>query len=489
MDNKELEEFLFFESKKCFDYKIDNILIWKYLREFVYDQYIHKIYNTENRVAEFSKIKFGFFFIGQLYKIFSLKDKIVPKDILFLVFPRKTLVNQQYYCTQLQPLIDKFKNDCWILENPFWIEDKSYLTSHFTPQEKNMTYTDKIEIRHRLRMVFLNLFKGKKFKTQYYEEITSFCDYINKNLGININVDELIKQIFWYVSFEKYASKYYEKILKQLSPKCLIEVYTPNHQIALLNTVAHKLGIPVIDIQHGAIGNYEPIMYSYYQKRSYAHLSDYIFVFGDYWKRKSNFHVNSNCVIPVGIPFLENNVKKMRLYTEKTNTIVIISQARYSKLFYDLALTLQRDYKISSQNKILLKLHPYEYSLYKQGYYKNLENEGIQVAAGLNKHLYDYFRMATCVIGVNSTALYEALAFNKPIYIYKNKYGTENLVELSNSIPLINIFENIEMLIEQIKNMKDGKNNNINYIFSDNAMERMLQAIKQICNIEPFERK
>lgn len=70
MDNKELEEFLFFESKKCFDYKIDNILIWKYLREFVYDQYIHKIYNTENRVAEFSKIKFGFFLLDNYIKFF-----------------------------------------------------------------------------------------------------------------------------------------------------------------------------------------------------------------------------------------------------------------------------------------------------------------------------------------------------------------------------------------------------------------------------------
>lgn len=62
MKNSELEKFLFFESKECFDYKIDNVFVWKYLREDVYDQYIHKVYNTADRVTEFSKFKFGLFF-------------------------------------------------------------------------------------------------------------------------------------------------------------------------------------------------------------------------------------------------------------------------------------------------------------------------------------------------------------------------------------------------------------------------------------------
>ena len=86
MKNSELEKFLFFESKECFDYKIDNVLVWKYLREDVYDQYIHKVYNTADRVTGFSKFKFGLFFLKELYKIFDDNDRVSPKDIVFFDF-------------------------------------------------------------------------------------------------------------------------------------------------------------------------------------------------------------------------------------------------------------------------------------------------------------------------------------------------------------------------------------------------------------------
>ena len=77
---------------------------------------------------------------------------------VFLTFPRKTLINGQYCCTQLEPLINQVKDRCWILENPFWLEDKSYRVSHFSEKQKNMTYTDNIEILHRLRMPFLIMY-------------------------------------------------------------------------------------------------------------------------------------------------------------------------------------------------------------------------------------------------------------------------------------------------------------------------------------------
>ena len=486
MKNSELEKFLFFESKECFDYKIDNVLVWKYLREDVYDQYMHKVYNTADRVTGFSKFKFGLFFLKELYKIFDDNDRVSPKDIVFLTFPRKTLINGQYCCTQLEPLINQVKDRCWILENPFWLEDKSYRVSHFSEKQKNMTYTDNIEILHRLRMPFLILFKRRKFRKKYYEKLASFCHDINRNLGIDINVDDIFQKVFWYVCFEKYAFMFYQKILKRLDPKCIVEVYTPNHQIALLNTVAHELKIPIIDVQHGAIGEYEPIMYSYYQKRPYAHLSNYIFVFGEYWRTKKNFHVFDEQIMPVGVPFLEEYAKNCLKCNKEKNTIVLISQARYSSLFYNLAAALQGNSEISSKNKILLKLHPYEYSLYKQGYYKNLEKQGVWVCAGLEKHLYSYFESAFCVIGINSTALYEALAFGIPIYIHNYKYGIENLVALSKTIPLIHIFDNEEKLIDEImvSDNNSVERKNINYLFAEGSMQKTLEALGRICDVK-----
>lgn len=482
--NNEIEKFLNFESKYCFDYEIDNVLVWKYLREFIYDEYIHKVYNTQNRVPSYSNFKFGVFFIGQLFRLFSINNDLTHKDIVFLNFPRKTRIDGCYQCPQLEPLIRKFEGNCCILENPFWIEDKSYLVSHFEQKKDNMIYTDKIEILHRLRIILLVLFKRKEFKKKYHKKILYFCNDINNNLCLKIDNDKLINQIFWYISFEKYALNQYRRILKRLSPKCLIEVYTPNHHIALMNTVAHELKIPIIDVQHGAIGEYEPIMYSYHKKYNYPHLSDYIFCFGDYWKKKKNFHVNDKCVIPVGVPFLENQVHKVDNHANIKDTIVIISQARYSKLFYNLAEELQKKFKKTSK-KILLKLHPYEYSLYNQGYYRKLIQNGVQVDAGLEKHLYTYFENAQCVIGINSTALYEAITFKIPIYIYNNKYGTENLIELSKSVALIQIFNDVEDLIDKIEqNGKVVMLDDSNDIFSTNAMSRTVMAIKQICDIE-----
>jgi len=480
--NNAIETFLCFEAQDCFDFKIDNVLIWKYLREFIYDTYINNVYHTENRVPKFSSLRFGLFFSRQLFRVFDI-NKFTQKDIVFLNFPRKIKINGHYQCTQLEPLIMNFKENSCVLENPFWLEDKSYLVSHFKDGNRNVIYTDKIEIIHRIRFVFLWLFKRIKFKKHNNDEIIAFCKRININLGTEIEPEVLFEKIFWYVSFEKYAEKHYTRILKKISPKCLIEVYTPNHHIALMNTVAHKLQIPIIDIQHGAIGDYEPIMYSYYNKGTYLHLSDYIFCFGEYWKNKENFHLNRNRIIPVGVPFLENQIKNSENANYEKNIILIISQTRYSKTFYNLAEELQKKFK-NSQYRIVLKLHPYEYSLYKQGKYEKLKQMGIQVEAGLEKHLYSYLTKAKFVIGINSTALYEALAFKLPIFIYNNKYGIENLVELKKSIPLINIFDNTQMLLEQIDNFDDNFDaQKITSLFSNNSMNRILEAIKLVSDI------
>lgn len=487
MENDRLNKFLTFEAESCFDYTVDGIRIWKYLREFVYDEYIRKIYKTEARVHSCSDFKFGMYLVGQLWRILQPDERYSPKDILFISFPRKTMINGSYICTQLQPLMNKFDNHSWIVENPFWIEDKSYFISHFTSKKSSMTFTDKIEIKHMISMLFRYASRCR-FAHNNDVKIMNFLNNIEVNLQIHLDYKEYLNKIFWYVSFEKYARTYYEKLLHQVAPKCIVEVYTPNHQIALLNTIAHENGIPVIDVQHGAIGTYEPIMYSYHKKRNYQHLSDFIFTFGEYWTKKENYHLKKECIFPVGVPYLEEKVREVADKPIKKEAIVIISQARHSNLFYTLARDLHHVKEIIGGKRIILKLHPYEYSSYISGFYKDLENEGVQVDAGLNKHLYEYFGNACCVIGINSTALYEALAFGIPVYVYANKYGVENLLELSRNSTQVHLFKDKNDLIDKLKNhhltnaLRIGDTEGL---FASNAMERALSALEKICGVIP----
>ena len=78
------------------------------------------------------------------------------------------------------------------------------------------------------------------------------------------------------------------------------------------------------------------------------------------------------------------------------------------------------------------------------------------------------------------------MAFGIPIYIHNYKYGIENLVALSKTIPLIHIFDNEEKLIDEImvSDNNSVERKNINYLFAEGSMQKTLEALGRICDVK-----
>jgi CDP-glycerol glycerophosphotransferase (TagB/SpsB family) len=65
-------------------------------------------------------------------------------------------------------------------------------------------------------------------------------------------------------------------------------------------------------------------------------------------------------------------------------------------------------------DRILFRPHPLENSYELQGLLRGLPN--VEIREGGN--IYDLFLEADAVIGTSSTALFEAAAFNRPVFVY-----------------------------------------------------------------------
>lgn len=469
---------LFLETEKSynfFDLEIENVLIWKYIREDIYNLFLEREYKTERRVAiTHNYLRKLQFYISQLRFLFSKNNcNIMKADLLFCNFPRKIKINGRYSCIQLEEIIKNCIHSKFVIEYPFWIEDNSYEKAHFNVEEKDIFFTDKME----LQACIGSLLNGYKFLFFLYVnsiKIHQLIEVIEHELEIKINKRKLYKKLFFCCYYEKIMKTKVKRLLNKIKPKCFIEVYTPNRELAIFNEVCHELEIPIIDIQHGALNYYEPIMYSYSEKRQYLHLSDYIFLLGEYWKNKPNFHLKDEKLYVVGSPFLEYT--KNEKMTRRKEFVLILSQTRYHKYFIELC-----EYLAENLNcKIVLKLHPYENAYYEKGEYKKIEEKGVKVVHGLETHLYNYLQSSMCVIGINSTALFEAIAFDVPVFFAQDKYGTETIQSLVKKFNVFEFKNNAEVLLLFEKIVHLNTSFETEDLFAAKSSENIKKAIDRI---------
>lgn len=146
---KSIEKFLNLEADlDLFDLQIDQVSIWKYIREFIYDKYLEKSFNVESRVAKISK-KNNFFWLWlDTLRYFIKRDtESISSDILFCNFPRKIRVNGDYICQYICDYYEATNFSKMLIEYPLWIEDNSYKKAHFDSKcNEKIYYTDYEEI-------------------------------------------------------------------------------------------------------------------------------------------------------------------------------------------------------------------------------------------------------------------------------------------------------------------------------------------------------
>jgi len=172
--------------------------------------------------------------------------------------------------------------------------------------------------------------------------------------------------------------------------------------------------IPVVELQHGVITRYH-YGYSYPGERQKEAVPDRLLTFGEYWNETVPYPEGMTAEA-VGYSFLERQYERYERETSG-DSVVFISQHNHvgrplSRLAVDLG-----DYT-TSQTEVIYKLHPEEYESWRSRY-PWLEGSDVEVVGIDGPSLYELFGRASAVTGVYSTALFEGLKFDLPVYLLR----------------------------------------------------------------------
>lgn len=171
----------------------------------------------------------------------------------------------------------------------------------------------------------------------------------------------------------------------------------------------------------------------------------------------------------MGNPHFHESIKRYKDIKEEKNTILIVSQWTLTKEFVEIAKSLASEFK---DKKIIFKMHPEEmknyYLIKPLEAFRNIE---IQKDGDIYELLAKYENIVACY----STTVFEALAFNKRIYILDNSYS-KNYIPKEIGIKFKNFSELNDLIKNKVKNENEP---DIEYYFNSNWKENYKKFIEQ----------
>ena len=397
------KEFVEFEKREgLFDLLIQGYKIWPDIRRPIYLQILEKCVGFDNISSQPAMGIYIWFLRALVYFFFrNPLRKAKETDLLVWSHQRRSLQGDGlYWDIYTDPVIDVLSAKYKIVA----IED-SFNGRHFTPAKtKNLLYAD--------ILTALAVIKKRKIRVSFEQSERDELDRIEKSLrqqfGVDFGINEIVKN-----NLRNKAAyvPLYRKMLSAHSPRAVILVCSYGKESLIEACKAE--GIPVAEIQHGIIGPGH-FGYSFAGIGDKPNFPDYLFTFGEYWKKNVRFSIADQKVFSFGFPFL--TMRAANIPKEKKNIILFISQETIGRSLIRFALEM-RD-KIPAKYEIAFKLHPRETERWRVSY-PDLVNSGITVIDTNSPSLYELMAESKWLFGVYSTAIYEGLYFDCDVFIVK----------------------------------------------------------------------
>lgn len=408
-----------------------------------------------------------------------LQLKYKDYDILVVPHPRKNLIEDKHICIYTDQILERLnkKYKCCVL-------DRTYNLEHFNDSYTGdqVMYTDYFVLLSIISRIKEKIIPNKIFKNNTRSSLIKICNNINYEFNLNISHDDFIKLIIDSKNDIEIRLKYYEKILSGKKPKLIIQVCSYDKDCFSMNYVAHSLGIPVIELQHGNIdSNHSAYNFSNQLNKS-EYLPDYLFTFGKYYDKNIKFPIDDKNIVTVGFPYLEskiNNIEHKDNNIEK-EIVLIISQGIVGKYLVDFAVELDKNIFTNKRNmEIIYKLHPSEYSNWTNMYPELMSRENIKVIDNNEISLYEYFKISNYQIGVQSTAILEGIAFGLKTFIFETSISNsyKDLIDKN----MVKKIANVNEFLDEIHN-NDNFNLDIDFIWEKNSIQKILNSIDSIIN-------
>jgi hypothetical protein len=460
-------KFLALETdNNLFSAKVYDFEYWKYIRIWVYYELQDKLFNFKKgenkwqRISHVQRIKTIIFSIYvSLFKNPLLKFS--KKDVLIFTGSRRIRKQDKDFDIYFDEFIDNTDKSVNVLEDYFQGND-------YREPYNDASYIDFLYIFQKIILRF------KKIDNIYYEELNKKLYFFEKEFKIKINNSKIIKIFENHLVEHLYFRKIYKRIIQKASPKIVMETVSYGTWKHIFNEEAKKLSIPVIELQHGFMGAFQ-IPYNFKKRMDISSYPNYIFTFGEFWNRTTEFPIEKRDVISCGFPHFENNIKSLQTKKNGKFTILFISQPTVAKGMIKVALSLA-EILDDSEYEIIYKLHPQEYSNNDEIYTQIRECKNIYVTDENSPDLYHYFKIADAQVGVYSTAIIEGLGFKLNTFIVKF-YGYEWMKDLyeNNYAKLI---ENADEIAENIRT-KQNIAYEIDIFWQKNAINNLLNELNK----------
>lgn len=430
------DDLMFLESdKKILDYKNrDGTPWWFYIRyDFLFGFLSQKLGIRQelsfHRQVNFSGIKFIFKSI--MHDMLHSYDKSASIAFYVTSRPLKNTENKKYYNRYADPFYELYPHNTVVYENaPLdwqWYSPRLYNNYRF--------YT-------------FNLVKSRlvsKFFTRIPPELSDLLSYLSDRSKdfFDFELSEEMKLYFKKIALSNYKTysshfSWFIRKLKQHHTKLVIVSGASYSHYCDLNKLAHKEGIIVADMQHGAICS-SNILYTYARnildsEELKAIIPDYYLSYGAWWNEQVN--------IPYKKIVIGNPLRKLLLHNinheECKNKILIVGSANHTKQYLALTSFLTRQ---NMQLQVVFRPHPTEI---RDAITFAEDFPDVTIDYGMN--LYQQLFECYAVISEISTVLFEAVALAERIIVWRTQYSKNNF-----PVSPFPTFETKEQLLQLLK--------------------------------------
>lgn len=473
--------FLQFENqKKYFDIEIEGFKIWEIMRTYIFidiENYFNdmgSLFPDKNKMPKHRQLTFNI--LKNSLKIFFLKKQ----DYLFLNNPRRVKQDDgKYYCIYTDLYIDLLiDKKCITFEDPYWALSKTSYISHYEPvKTDNICYLDIVERIVKFKSIFYK--KSNSYK-QLHKAIYSIKKEIEGEFKCDLSYifDLSEKQVIYMIL----SKKIYNKALKKMQPKAILEFYDVFPSKIVINKIAKEMQIPIIEIQHGVVTEQNPLFLKYLDlNRNYDCIPDYVLSYGKKLLNTKYMPINKNRIYYTGSLFLEKKKEEYKNIKSDKKNILFVSQCNLANFISNCASELADLLKDKNEYQIIYKMHPYEIGKN----FECLKKKNITIIDNREKDLYYYQSKSILQVGIYSTGVYEGLDFGLDTFVLNHQYGTKDVKKVLKEGSKIHYVNDAREIFNMLNNLELNKNTDNEYwskVDKDNIKNIILSLSKKDTN-------
>jgi len=453
-------------QKNFFSLKIKNYNFWEYLRIDLCNKIIEEksnFFQSKNSIDE--KRKYYLYPLKITLLIYNRIKILLSKniyDVILLNQDRSVLYNGKNVNMHIYPIAKYLaKSFKVLLINQ---SNKSF-------KDKNINSINEVPVSL-LSSVLIYFIKFNKQELIFLNNIQKA---IKSSFNLNLDVVEIAKKVFVYKIF--YREKRFKKLFKKFNNK--IFFYYSDHSSEGIVSAARSLDVKSVELQHSLISPLDiryriPSILDTYQT-----VPDYVFTYGDYW---NSFYKAPLKTIAIGFDYFNNSYTKYYKNSQKKlkkNGIIIYSGILSNK---NLQAILDELSKALPEKIFYFKLRQEEYGNWRHRYPEYLiKRKNIIFISSDNKPVHSYMNDCTWQIGIDSTLIYEGLAFGLTTFILKTGWFEQmkNIYENNLAFLVTNSKQIIELIVNYSSHTRRIEKNDI---FKENVELNVINAVQEIIN-------